>query len=281
MGLFTTAAIGTAAAAKAATVAAVVGTATSVGTATAGFVSAGKRKREARDAASKADKAFAEAQKIASENKFAGLSIPKEGFEQQRQAILSNIAQTVQGAQEGSQRGAAAAGSRAGATGIMLADKLRAGKEDALFRADLIERRGAAGVQKNLMDLQTGLAAGSQRQAADLSDQATQLATGSFGVLSDFGKQLISNQNPFDKSAGAPTAAVTQSQVDPNVTFNESALQAQIIRPTRPQQNFIDPTLMTPDLNPIIQPQIIQQPEIFQPFNPFGMAGIQGNTAVA
>jgi len=262
------------------TIAAAASLGMSLGSSVGGFVSAGKRRREARDAANKADKAFKQAEQIATENKFAGLSIPKEAFEQQRETVLSNIAQTVQGAQEGSQRGAAAAGSRAGATGIQLADKLRAGKEDALFRANLIERRGARNVQRDLTNLQLGVAQGAQMERADLMNAATALESGATTNLASTAKQFLSMQNPFDKSEGDPTATVTQSQVDPNVTFNESALQAQIIRP-QPQQNFINPTLMTPDLNPIIQPQIIQQPEIFQPLNPFGMAGIQGNIAVA
>ena len=253
----------------------------SLGTATAGFISAGKRRREARDAANKADRAFEKAEQIASENKLAGLSIPKEAFEQQRETVLTGIGQTLQAAQEGSQRGAAAAGSRAGATAIQLGDRLRAGKEDALFRADLLERRGARNVQRDLTNLQLGVAQGAQRERADLINAAAALEGGAISNLASTAKQFASAQNPFDKSGADPTAAVTQSQVDPNVTFNESALQAQIIRPTQPQQNFIDPTLMTPDLNLMVQPQIIQQPEIFQPLNPFGMAGIQGNTAVA
>ena len=150
-----------------------------------------------------------------------------------------------------------------------MGDRLRAGKELALFRADLKEREGARRVQENLTGMELGLVAGEQAKAADLDDQATQLQTDAFGVLSDFGKQLVSSQNPFDRPQG-----VTQSKVDPNVTFNESALQAQILTPSNP--NF-----GTPDLNPITQPQIIKQPEIFKPLNPFEFAGIQGNTAVA
>ena len=75
--------------------------------------------------------------------------------------------------------------------------------------------------------MELGLSAGEQAKAADLDDQATQLQTDAFGVLSDFGKQLVSSQNPFDRPQG-----VTQSKVDPNVTFNESALQAQILTPS-------------------------------------------------
>ena len=263
MGLFTTAAIGTAAAAKAATVAAIASTATTLGSATAGFVSAGKRKREARDAASKAEKAIKEAQRIASENKFAGLSIPKEGFEQQRNLVLSNIAQTLQGAQEGSQRGAAAAGSRAGATGVVLGDTIRKGKGDSLFRADIIERRGAANVQNNLMNIQKGIAIGAQEEAADLSDQATQLATSSFGVLSDFGKELISNQNPFDRQREATSNTQNKGGFLNPIGDNSIALGTTIFNP-----------IQAPDP---VGPVFVDQTNPFNRFTGFQMPGLTGN----
>ena len=251
-----------------------IGAAVSAGTATAGFISAGKRRREARDAADKAEQAFKKAEQIATENVMAGIEIPKEAFEQQRETVLTGVGQTLQAAQEGSQRGAAAAGSRAGATANQLADRLRAGKEEALFRADLLERRGARNVQRDLANLQLGVAQGAQRERADLTNAAAALQAGAVSNLASTAKQFLSAQNPFDPSDAVPDPNITQSQVDPNVTFNESALQAQILTPSNP--NF-----GTPDLNPITQPQIIQQPEIFKPLNPFEFAGIQGNTAVA
>ena len=143
-----------------------------------------------------------------------------------------------------------------------------------MFRADLLERRGARGVQQDLANLKLGVAQGAQRERADLMNAAAALQAGAVTNLASTAKQFLSAQNPFDKSDAVPDPNLTQSQVDPNVTFNESALQAQILRPTQPGFG-------TTDLNPMVQPQIIQQPEIFQPLNPFGMAGIQGNTAVA
>ena len=106
---------------------------------------------------------------------------------------------------------------------------------------------------------------------------AAALEGGAISNLASTAKQFASMQNPFDKSA------VTQSQVDPNVTFNESALQAQILRPTQPGFGTTDIKPMTPlqQLQPVTPEIIIQQPEIFKPLNPFEFVGIQGNTAVA
>ncbi|MAR21937.1 MAG: hypothetical protein CMD25_08435 [Flavobacteriales bacterium] len=287
MGFATTGAIvGTAAAAKAATVAAVAGTAVAVGSSTAGFISAGKRKREAREATDKAAQAYAEATRIASENKFAGLSIPKEGFEQQRNLVLSNIAQTLQGAQEGSSRGAAAAGSRAGATGVVLGDTIRKGKDDSLFRADLIERRGAAGVQKSLAGLKLGEAQGEQMRAADLDEQAAQLNKSAASTLSSFGKQLISNQNPFDRQKGA----VTQSQVEststlPSISPPELNIYGE---PVQNNMGFLNPignnsvALGTTIFNPIqapnpVGPVFVDQTNPFNQFTGYQMPGLTGN----
>ena len=267
------------------TIAAGASLAISAGSATAGFISAGKRRREARDAADKAEQAFQKVEQISSENVMAGIEIPKEAFEQQRETVLTGVGQTLQAAQEGSQRGAAAAGSRAGATANQLADRLRAGKEEALFRADLLERRGARNVQRDLANLQLGVAQGAQRERADLTNAAAALQAGAVSNLASVAKGFLSAQNPFDKSAADPTAATTQSQVDPNVTFNESALQAQVLRPTQPGFGTTDIKQMTPlqQIQPVTPELMIQQPEIFKPLNPFEFAGIQGNyeTAIA
>ena len=286
MGFLTTGAVvGTAAAAKAATVAAVAGTAVAVGSSTAGFISAGKRKREAREATDKAEKAFADAQQIASENKFAGLSIPKEGFEQQRNLVLSNIAQTLQGAQEGSSRGAAAAGSRAGATGVVLSDSIRKASDDALFKADFRERLGAAGVQRNLTGLKLGQAQGEQMRAADLDEQAAQLNKSAASTLSSFGKQLISSQNPFDRQKGA--ASNTQTvKGDP---YNLSPPTLNIFgEPVQNNMGFLNPignnsvALGTTIFNPIqapnpVGPVFVDQTNPFNQFTGYQMPGLTGN----
>ena len=257
----------------------------SLGTATAGFISAGKRRREARDAANKADRAFKQAEQIASENKFAGLSIPKEAFEQQRETVLTGIGQTLQAAQEGSQRGAAAAGSRAGATAIQLGDRLRAGKEDALFRADLLERRGARAVQQDLANLKLGVAQGAQRERADLINAAAALEGGAMSNLASAAKQFASAQNPFDKPAANPTAQVESTSTFPSISPPELNIYGE---PVQNNMGFLNPignnsiALGTTIFNPIqapdpVGPVFVDQTNPFNRFTGFQMPGITGN----
>ena len=287
MGFLTTGAVvGTAAAAKAATVAAIGSAAVTIGTSTAGFISAGKRKREAREATDKAEKAFADAQQIASENKFAGMSIPKEGFEQQRNLVIQNIAQTLQGAQEGSSRGAAAAGSRAGATGVVLGDTIRKGKDDSLFKVNLIERRGAAGVQKNLAGLKLGQAQGEQMRAADLDEQSALLNKSAASTLSSFGKQLIENQNPFGRPRGAtsqinPTSSVTPDSFSQFNVFGEPRQDVGFLNPIGGENSFalgttiFDPSQTNFNLPNYNLPNLTNNP--FNQFTSYQMPGLTGN----
>lgn len=235
----------------------------SLGSSVGGFVSAGKRRREARDAANKADKAFKQAEQIATENKFAGLSIPKEAFEQQRETVLSNIAQTVQGAQEGSQRGAAAAGSRAGATGIMLGDKLRAGKEQALFNADLMERRGARAVQRDLAGLKLGVAQGAQMERADLMNAAATLESGATTNLANTANQFLSMQNPFDRQREATSNTQNTGGFLNPIGDNSIALGTTIFNP-----------IQAPDP---VGPVFVDQTNPFNRFTGFQMPGLTGN----
>lgn len=287
MGFLTTGAVvGTAAAAKAATVAAVAGTAVAVGSSTAGFISAGKRKREAREATDKAEKAFADAERIASENKLAGMSIPKENIEQQRNLVIQNIAQTIQGAQEGSSRGAAAAGSRAGATGVVLSDSIRKTTDDALFKLDFRERLGAAGVQKTLTGLKLGEAQGQQMKAADLDDQAALLNKNAANTLSSFGKQIIESQNPFGRPRGTtsqinPTSSVTPDSFSQFNVFGEPRRNVGYLNPIGGENSFalgttiFDPSLTNINLPNYTLPNLTNNP--FSQYTAYQMPGLTGN----
>jgi len=79
----------------------------------ANFLSAGKQRRKAEQAADKASGAFENAQKELAPNYLKGRSIVKEPYELSREAGLSGLGQIVQAGQEGEQRGAIATAGRA------------------------------------------------------------------------------------------------------------------------------------------------------------------------
>jgi hypothetical protein len=96
------------AAITAATVAAGISAAAAVTGTVMSFSQAGEAKAKAADASRAADKAIAEAKSKLDLNFYDTLSIQKEPYELQREALLSSGAQAVQAATEGDQRGVGA-----------------------------------------------------------------------------------------------------------------------------------------------------------------------------
>jgi len=76
------------------------------------FIQANKQKKLQQEAEVEADKALGEARKRLEVNYLDELSIPKEAYELERDALLSAGAQALQAGVEGSQRGAAATAGR-------------------------------------------------------------------------------------------------------------------------------------------------------------------------
>ena len=109
-------AIGTTAAVGAGITLAKVATAAKIaaaaGAATSSFVKAKKQSKAQQKAERAADDALSDARKRLDVNYLEGLSIPKEAYELEREALLSSGAQALQAGVEGSTRGAAATAGR-------------------------------------------------------------------------------------------------------------------------------------------------------------------------
>ena len=90
----------------------IAGLALSAGSAAFSFGQAGAAKRAQRDAESKADAMMLQARKRLDINYMEELSIKKEPYELQREALLQQGATALAAAQEGDQRGVAAAAGR-------------------------------------------------------------------------------------------------------------------------------------------------------------------------
>jgi hypothetical protein len=93
------------------TIAAGIGLAVTAGTTTMSFVQAGNQKKAQRQAERDADQAMQEARKKLEVNYYDTLSIQKEPYELEREALLSQGAQAIQAGVE-SERGAAATAGR-------------------------------------------------------------------------------------------------------------------------------------------------------------------------
>ncbi len=158
------------------TIAAGIGLAATAATTTASFVQAGKQKEAQRNAERDADEAMAAARKKLEVNFYDKLSIQKEPYELEREALLSQGAEAIQAGVE-SERGAAATAGRVqlaqqqGQAGIRSA----MGQELAGLEKLSAQEEGRlrdVGVQLDLEEVSGAQLAAAN--AAELSAQATQ-----------------------------------------------------------------------------------------------------------
>ena len=186
----------------AATIGAGVGVAATAATTTMSFVNAGKQKKAMQQAEKDADEAMQEARKKLQVNVYDKLSINKEPFELQREAMLSQGAQAIQAGVE-SERGAAATAGRVqlaqneGQAGIRTAmgDELQAlerlsAQEDSRLR-DI-------GVQLDLEEV-----AGAQLAAANAQELQAQAKQQGFEGITSMASQLADTVPLFEKTSAA------------------------------------------------------------------------------
>ena len=217
------------------TIAAAAGLAATATTTTMSFVQAGKQKNAQRQAERDADQAMADARKKLETNYYGGLSIQKEPYELEREALLAQGAEAIQAGVE-SERGAAPIAGRVllaqqqGQAGIRTA----MGQElSNLEKLSAQEQSRLAGAQANLSLEEV---AGAQKAASNaqmLSAQATQ--QGMQGIVSTaqqaaqfvplFAKQDVDALgNPITLRPNTGKYALpTQSNVDINPFLTSSA----------------------------------------------------------
>ncbi len=184
------------------TTAAVVGIAATVGTTTMSFVQAGKQKKAQRQAERDAAEAMQEAKKKLEVNVYDKLSIQKEAYELEREALLSQGAQSIQAGVE-SERGAAATAGR-----VQLAQQEGQGAIRSAMGQELagLEKLSAQeegrnrdiGVQLDLEEV-----AGAQLAAANAAELGAQATQQGFEGVTSLAGQLASMAPLYEKSAGA------------------------------------------------------------------------------
>jgi hypothetical protein len=163
-------------------------------------VSAGQA---ARNASSRATKAFDEAMNKLSANQFAGIGLPREAMERQIEANLSAGAEATRQAAEGEGRGVAATAGQiyrgqteaqrniAGDLGQQLM-----GLETATAQEEA--RLNAARANLNLAE-----AEGAQQAAAQAGAQQAAAITGAFSSLQSAGQQFMEGSELYKSSEGA------------------------------------------------------------------------------
>jgi len=187
------------------TVAAGIGLAATAGSTTMSFLQAGKQKSAMRNAERDADQAMQEARKKLEVNFYDNLSIQKEPYELEREALLAQGAQAIQAGVE-SERGAAATAGR-----IQMAQQEGQAGVRSAFGQELsgLERLSAQ-EESRLRDvgaqLDLGEVEGAQLAAANAQELAAQATQQGMQGVTSMAQQLSSFAPLYEKSAGVRQA---------------------------------------------------------------------------
>lgn len=223
MAVITSAAIaGTAITAS--TIAAGASVAATAATAGLSFAQAGKQKKAMQQAQKDADEAMQEARKKLEVNVFDKLSIQKEPFELQREALLSQGAQAIQAGVE-SERGAAATAGR-----IQMAQQegqagIRSAMGQELQQLEMLSAQEEGRLRDIGVQLDLEEVAGAQLAAANAQElQAQALQQGMEGVTS-LGTQLADMAPTFNKTAVARQSQKLSDTLTKDFGMNQASIQ--------------------------------------------------------
>ena len=196
------------------TIAAGVGLATTAATTGMSFAQAGKQRKAMRQAERDADEAMQAARKKLEVNVFDQLSIQKEPFELEREALLSQGAQAIQAGVE-SERGAAATAGR-----VQMAQQEGQGAVRTAMGQELqgLERLSAQeegrlrdiGVQLDLEEV-----AGAQLAAANAQELQAQAMQQGFEGVTSLAGQLAESAPLFERNRAAEKAAIGNMSFSP------------------------------------------------------------------
>jgi hypothetical protein len=215
------------------------------------FIQAGKQRDSMRQAEADAETAMKEARKKLETNFYQGLSINKEPYELQREALLSSGAQAIQAGVE-SERGAAATAGRV----QMAQNEAQAGIRSDMGREMQQLEQLTAQEQSRLRDVGAQLdleeVADAQLAAANSQELAAQAQQQGMEGLISLGQQGVSQIPLFQKTpiVNTPNTAPTQKQPIMPTTSRVS------ITPTQAPQS-INPNVRPAGLPPVKQPPAI------------------------
>jgi hypothetical protein len=167
------------------------------------FIQAGKQAQAERDANKAAAKALAEAKKKLEVNMLSGLSIAKEPYELEREALLQQGASALAAGVEGDPRGAAATAGRVFQAQQAAQAQVRADMAQEMADLDLLKAEEDARLQQQRVGLDLGEVQGQQMRAADArAARAASLQAGVEGLI-DVGLGAMENRRLYaDTAAG-------------------------------------------------------------------------------
>ena len=194
-------------------IAAGVGIASSLGGAAMSFTQANKQQKLQKEAESEADKAMAEARKRLDVNYMDALSVQKEPYELQREAMVAQGAQAIDAAQE-SERGTAAAAGR-----VQMAQKeaqagIRTDMTKELTEIERLKIAEDARLRDLNVQLDLGEVEGAQMAARNAQEMAAQATTQGFEGLTSAATQ-VANLVPLYAKSGITQDSLKGMQYTP------------------------------------------------------------------
>ncbi len=225
----------------------------------ASFIQAGKQNRLRREAEDEAAKSMEAAEKIMETNYLKGISLPKESYELESEALLSSGEQALRAGAEGSTRGAAATAGRVQTAQQAGQRKIATSQADRLLELEMMGAKEEARLQTGLANLEMMGVAGAQQAARDAQMAQMQAVQQGFQGLKNVGKTALDYKNellPLFQSKGPDFSSVGGNMVSQNAIAANPTLYGQYqgqnvflpdtFKVTNPMFDVSSPMLETP-----------------------------------
>jgi len=235
----------------AAVTAAVIGATAAVAGTTMSFVQAGEQKKAMRNAERDADEAMQAARKKLETNYYDQLSIQKEPYELEREALLSQGAQAIQAGVE-SERGAAATAGR-----VQLAQQqgqagIRTAMGQELAGLEKLSAQEEGRLRDVGVQLDLGEVSGAQLAAANAQKLAAQAEQQGYQGLVNVGQQVANFVPLYSKqSVDAKGYAVTERP-----TFGKYGLDSKVNQQQVQNQQQLNNFYSNPNMNQFMNPNL-------------------------
>ncbi len=194
------------------------------------FAQAGKQNKLRKKAEDEAAKSMESARKIMETNYLKGLSLPKEAFELEREALLSSGAQALQAASEGETRGAAATAGRVQAAQQAGQRRIATSQADRLLELEMMGAKEDARLQTGLANLEMMGVAGAQQAARDAQMSQMQAVQQGFEGVKNIGKTALDYKNellPLFQRKDSDFSSVGGNMVSKNAIAENPTLYGQ------------------------------------------------------
>lgn len=196
------------------TIAAATALATTAATTAKSFAQASKQKKLQAKAEEEADKAMADARKKIDVNYLEGLSIQKEPYELEREALLMSGAQALQAGVEGDVRGAAATAGRVQAAQQQGQRQIATAMGQEMAGLERAAASEDARIASRLASLDLGEAQGAQLAARDAQEARQAAQQQAMQGIQSFAQQASKFAPLYEKSNTAEQVAANKFQTD-------------------------------------------------------------------